>query len=197
VDGRLRDSERRAALGDESARSTLLRQRVRAGALTLSDLELAAYLGDAAAADAAEAPTVEREFDEWIRGLGRWGPTTQVRAGVALGRALLEERKVLPGAPEAGIVEALGEAEAWCDDPTRPVWRVHERAQATAVLSSAGLDQSLAWLAAELIAGANSTPLSETADHVVEACRFARRLFSEATARRVVREALLPDTVDS
>ncbi len=195
MDGRLRDSERRAAVGDESARSALLRQRVRAGALPLDDLELAAYLGDTAAAEAAEFPKDESPFDDWIRGLGRWGPATQVRAGVALGKALLEERKVLPGSPEVGILEALSEAEAWCNDPSRPVWRVHERAQASAVLSNAGLDQSLAWLAAELLAGANSTPLSETADHVVEACRFARRLFSEATARRVVRDALLPSIV--
>lgn len=93
-DRRIRELERAAQDGDVCAEVAALRERVRAGLLTWELLDLAAYLGHAAAQELTGRATVERGdcavgvlrcFAE----LQAWGQEVQLRALAAVGRAVL------------------------------------------------------------------------------------------------------------
>lgn len=114
-DERRRRLEREAAAGDLAARAALLAERVRVGELAADRLELAAHLGDPAAAQALGReplgpPTIT--MGRWVRGLhpGRdWAPWAReafARAAAAAGRATLgcfgpEARRAATSALEA------------------------------------------------------------------------------------------------
>lgn len=129
-DARLRELERRwqetGAAADEAA---LLRERLRAGALTWDALALEAYLGHAPAQLALDEPVEPVDFGPddpaaptrvgpaaeaaalWTRGLLAWGRETLARA--LLVRALVHP---LDGAPPEwrALLRAL---EEWCREP--------------------------------------------------------------------------------
>lgn len=85
-DDRLRRSQREREL-DPSEEVRWLSERLRSGALTQEQLELAAYLGHPGArvlAPQEAIPDEVEDFAEWLSGLDRWGPGCLVRAGLAL-----------------------------------------------------------------------------------------------------------------
>lgn len=96
-DDRLRTAERRwRETGDVADEARLLLERVRAGELTRERLELAAYSGHAGARVAvpdvrSPAPDARspRGSQAWIRGLARFGPVVELRAGLHAGRLIL------------------------------------------------------------------------------------------------------------
>ena len=99
TDERLRRLSREAG-GDDDARARLLTERLRAGTLARTRLELAAWLGDGAArlalgddaptpaplphARASRGATARRDVRAWADDLGRFGGTAVVRATLAL-----------------------------------------------------------------------------------------------------------------
>ena len=116
ADEHLRALERSASQGGSEAQARLLRERLRAGSLSASRLELAAYLGHAGALLALEqAPEPEdRDLREWLWSFQRWGRQGVVRVLVAACRCGLE---CAPDHPRLGALEdALGVVSAWCDD---------------------------------------------------------------------------------
>jgi hypothetical protein len=96
---------------------------VHSGELTLDQLELAAYCGDASAIKALDAqPTVGAQTDrEWAVGIQRWGPTATVRAIVALARHFTRDWE--PGVGVGDLEQGLQAVEKWilcpCDKHRR------------------------------------------------------------------------------
>lgn len=114
MDERLRRLEREAARGDGQAAAQLLVERLRRGELTRRELELRAYLGDAAAAGALgpEAPSGGDDLRLWVDGLAQWDPWLSVRAALIAARVALPRfEQARPDDPRPG--RALAGAEAY------------------------------------------------------------------------------------
>lgn len=129
MDARLRQLERRLR-GGEIAPAALLRERLRAGQLTLRQLQLAAHLGHGAAREALGAEALPAPPDgpfgqAWVEGLAAFGATLPLRAvQAALGAALFPFAAARPGDLRPGkALEAVGLAlEALeQDDPHTPL----------------------------------------------------------------------------
>lgn len=207
-DARLRQLERDAATGDLTARARLLNERLRVGDLAADRLQLAAYLGDAAAEEAlGKRPLVPPTITvgRWVRGLARaadgryptWAAEAYARAAAAAARATLP---CFAGRDPAGAVRAVEALEAWiacpCDE--------HARASAAAASGvpvappgPAGLFASrgvrfagLAILRAvsvpQLQGGAPATASAS------DAAADAARATSAEVVRGAIREALVP-----
>ncbi|MCO5167605.1 MAG: hypothetical protein M9894_14755 [Planctomycetes bacterium] len=131
-DGRLREAERRwrqsGSVDDEAA---FLRERVRAGALPPTRLEVAAACGHPAAARALPAPTrglLGRALDRvrealtgddpWRR-LRRFEPEVKVRAALAIARPTFAAAGAT-GDLAAAAARALAATEAWLEAPSEP-----------------------------------------------------------------------------
>ena len=131
TDQRLRRLEREvAASPSPEAEAALLRERLRAGTLSLERLELAAYCGH----EGARLLTPAREWseamrkglvtppgvllvpdqlDDWVSGLSRWGPSVLHLASVAAAKvALVEEGR------RRGITCMCGGSIYGCDGHT-------------------------------------------------------------------------------
>lgn len=90
-DERFRDLQRRASTEGESGAVALIQARLRTGALTLEQVELAAYLGSEAAREAVGFDLDEEaDLEEFVWGLCDWGPWIQERACLEALRALSE-----------------------------------------------------------------------------------------------------------
>lgn len=90
ADERLRALRRRweetGSVDDEAA---YLRERVRAGELTLARLELAAHGGHEAARLACGGGVAATSLTDWLHAMSAWGPHVQLRSLAFTGRALL------------------------------------------------------------------------------------------------------------
>ncbi len=150
MDQTLRNGARRALDDDPGARAAHLAARLRAGELSREQLELAARLGDPAAALVAALPD-----SSWTAAVSRWGPDPLARAAVAAARTclpalerpqrqvrLLREAERLLGAP----VERRQAARTLRDGRYAPVapdsdevvslrWAAQEAVQGARVLS--------------------------------------------------------------
>jgi hypothetical protein len=117
-DQRLRRLEREAE-ADPAALVRLLRERLRAGALSEQDLRLAAYLGHAPAAEAIGErpfPPGVRDLQARLIGLYEFGLEAALRAQVALARAFMPQFEAdRPG--DRRPHEALEAVEAWIACP--------------------------------------------------------------------------------
>jgi hypothetical protein len=192
VDTQLRKDERRAAQGDDQARTRLLLRRVRAGELSLHLVYLAAYLGEPRAVPMCDV-VVPEALEPWLAGVVAADQRAGVRAGLALARAVLEQRRALPDRADAAVVYGLAQVEAWCLDPEEPklpAWGCAKEARAAA-LTGSGVDVTLAWITFELLSAADASDPAEAASHVNEALRFACRLLDDEVVRDTVRDALV------
>lgn len=90
VDEDLRNLGRDAAAGGLEAEVRLLRQRLRAGTLSMDRVELAAYCGDRAASEVArDQGRAEVDPEDWAQELTRWGDEPLAKAReLALEQAL-------------------------------------------------------------------------------------------------------------
>lgn len=149
-DARLRELERRAAQGEPGAREQLLRERLRAGALSRAQLRLAAAADDAAAAAVLEAdggggaplalpeaPVVRGAFAEWLEGLRTLDPRALLWALVGGGELGLRPFARLFGGDERPA-QALSAARAWLEGESEErALAAHEAAQAAQASVSA------------------------------------------------------------
>ncbi|MGE0710081.1 MAG: hypothetical protein AB7N76_33705 [Planctomycetota bacterium] len=101
-----RTQERAAAAGDPEAAAALLLARVRDGELEREGLELAAHLGEVAAALAlGQAAPPPLELEPWLQALARWPVEVARRAVYALA-SLAEDRRP-GGAPDPELDDML------------------------------------------------------------------------------------------
>jgi hypothetical protein len=120
VDERLRHLEREAAGGDLDTRARWLLDRVRAGRLPGDRLQLAAWLGDAAARLAVGEEPLARaartKRDPWTQTLAGWGKEALVRAGLVVAKDELRHwrRHHKADAALPGLLDAV---EAWAACP--------------------------------------------------------------------------------
>ena len=97
----------------------LLRERLRTGTLGQDRLGLAAYAGDAAAAEVLgdAAPRVPDDLEGWVLGLDDYGRDALIRATFAAVRFLHPLWEVRFPA-DRRLLAALDAAAAWADDPS-------------------------------------------------------------------------------
>lgn len=205
ADARLRAVERQVAAnpGDIQARVALLRERLRAGLITPDRLQIAVYLGDLAAQQAATetgiapcAPSDPDDLPRLVEGLARWGIEPPVRAALGLARScaassaaaeLLEEQR-------QAVTECLGAVESW--QPTNR--RRKAVAHAVAALSKLtwARDDERTWSLIISVAAAGHAASKREAG---EAGRLAAkcawdvaRIVGREEARAAVARAVLP-----
>ncbi len=115
ADARMRALTRRAEQGDPGARRQLLAERLRAGQVTEGRLRLAAFLGDAAAADAAGARVGAEDLAAWFAAITAWEPGACARAALAAAALVEPVWAVAGGGPAVErTLEALRE---WTERP--------------------------------------------------------------------------------
>lgn len=202
ADDRLRELERRTrACGTPADEAALLTERLRAGALSRDQLQLAATLGHAGAGLVLGGAPPDAA---WLEGLEGWEPPVGVRVTVAL----LEARC----SRSAPIVAVVAAAREWL---ARPEPALAERVVSLAdrVMPSPGAfnptgtrdDDDVAadwsrWRQAhplEAAAGGLADALKPRGEAGLQAAYVARQLFTDlAEARAVAREAVLPWALD-
>ena len=132
ADARLRSLERAARAGDVAARARLLAERVRLGRLARDRVELAAHLGDPAAALVVGVELPAGPLGPWAAELRRWGHEACARVALATATAMLpvweawEPGVYAPGVHLRWAVRAGHELLASRDQDER--WRVAEGA---------------------------------------------------------------------
>lgn len=198
-DERLRKLER-AAADDPAAQVRLLRERLRAGALSEQDLRLAGYLGHAPAAEALGErpfPPGVRDLQARLIGLYDYGLEAALRAQVALARTFLPQFEAeRPGdrRPHA----ALEAVDAWiacpCEEHGGPCVLAAEQAleaARTATRSAASVHAArIAAQAAAQAFEANASPLGRAhATRWVDALR-EHGLREDALWREIVADVL-------
>lgn len=116
----LREFERRwDETGSPEDEARYFRERLRAGTLTESQLELAAYCGHSAArlAMGDGTPSPPRSLEELNAGLAKWGDAWMVRAAIAAARyALPFFERLEPN--DRRCANAVSAASAWCESPS-------------------------------------------------------------------------------
>ncbi len=199
ADERLRRLERDAD-SDPTAQVRLLRERLRAGALSEQDLKLAAYLGHAPAAEAVgdrPYPPGVRDLQARLIGIYEFGLEAALRAQVALARAFMpqfEADRPGDGRPHA----ALEAVEAWiacpCEEHAGPCVLASEaalEAARTATHSAASVHAArIAASAAAQAFQAGASPLGRK--HATKCVEDLREhgLREEALWRMVVEDML-------
>lgn len=113
----MRARSREAEQGDPAARRALLRERLRAGQVGDAQLRLAAFLGDAAAADVIEAPPATSDLSGWLEPMRGWDLPTCARAAHAAAALLLPIWEACGGG--ASVVRTLEDLSRWVRCPCR------------------------------------------------------------------------------
>lgn len=107
ADERLQRLERQLAAGDPGVEPQVLLERVRAGRLERSMLELAAYLGYQAALAATGGTACAGQVEDWVRGLNPWTPAATLRAAAAATwPALYQAERLGPHPALRSVLEA-------------------------------------------------------------------------------------------
>lgn len=167
----MRALARSAEQGDPGARRLLLLERLRAGQVTEGRLRLAAFLGDAAAADATGAGVGSEDLAAWFAAITAWEPAACARAALAAA-ALIEPVWAAAGGGPAveRVLEAL---RAWTACPCQA--HADAAALARADLRAAGIGGAHPRLAAHAGRAAHCADLAaqlvdRTGAHAIAAC---------------------------
>mgnify|MGYP007046958360 CR=1 FL=1 len=131
TDERMRDSERLAATGNVAARADWLVQRVRAGELSSTRLQLAAYVGDEGALEALTSEEIpapparrliwfrrpDQGFRDWVSGLAEnWPRPKEIAVRVCVALVAHEAQATLTPVPHEGW-HLVDFAKGWLGNP--------------------------------------------------------------------------------